>query len=276
MCKVLQVSRSGYYQWLQSKPSRWKMENEELLREIALIHEESRQTYGSPRITRVLNNANIRISRPRVARLMQKARIQGRIKKKFIVTTDSKHQYPIVENKLNREFKTDGIGKVWISDITYIPTSEGWLYLTVIMDLADRRIIGWSLSQSMRADKTTIPAWRMAVNNRAMADQLIFHSDRGIQYACTEFKTVLEANGNVIRSMSRKGDCWDNAVAESFFKTLKSDLVYRRDFTTRDQASLAIFEYIEVWYNRKRIHSSLGYRSPEEFEKLLSNNQLAA
>jgi putative transposase len=276
MCKVLKVSRSGYYQWLQSKPSRWKLENQQIIKQIALIHKESRQTYGSPRITRVLNSRNIFISRPRVARLMQKAKIQAEVKKRFIATTDSRHHYPTVENKLNREFKANGIGKIWVSDITYIHTSQGWLYLTIVMDIADRKIIGWSLSKTMSTNDTTIPAWRMAVNNRAITNKLIFHSDRGVQYACSEFKTLLDANINVIRSMSRKGDCWDNAAAESFFKTLKSELVYRRDFITRDQAALAIFEYIEVWYNKKRLHSSLGYRTPEEFEKLLANNQLAA
>lgn len=276
MCKVLKVSRSGYYQWLKSKPSTRKSENEKLIRQIALIHKESRYTYGSPRITKVLNNRNIYISRPRVARLMQKANIQARIKKKFVATTDSNHKYPIVENKLKRNFKTDRIGKVWMSDITYVHTLEGWLYLTVIMDLADRRIVGWSLSESMRVDQTTIPAWRMATNNRSITNEMIFHSDRGIQYACSEFKAALEANKSIVRSMSRKGDCWDNAVAESFFKTLKSELIYRCTFTTRKQAAVAVFEYIEVWYNRKRMHSSLGYLSPEEFEKLILNNQLAA
>lgn len=276
MCKVLQVSRSGYYQWLKAKPSKRKLENEEGIKQISIIHQESKQTYGSPRITKELKNRNICMSRPRVARLMKKARIQSKVKKKFVTTTDSNHKYPIVSNRLNRNFKTDRTGKVWISDITYISTIEGWLYLTVIMDLADRKIIGWSLSKSMHANTTTIPAWRMALNNRSITDELIFHSDRGIQYACTEFKTVLEATKSVIRSMSRKGNCWDNAVAESFFKTLKSDLIYRRTFPTREQAAIAIFEYIEVWYNRKRLHSSLGYRSPLEYEKLLQNNQLAA
>jgi len=277
MCKVLQVSRSGYYHWLHSKPSRRLLENEEVTRQITIIHKESKQTYGSPRITRELRKREFNISRPRVARLMKKAGLRSRIKKRFIVTTDSKHRYPIVENRLKRNFKTDHIGKVWVSDLTYIPTSEGWLYLTIIMDLADRKIIGWSLSESMKTAKTTLPAWRMALNNRAITKELIFHSDRGVQYACTEFKEILETNKSVIRSMSRKGDCWDNAVAESFFKTLKTELIYRNNFTSRKQAALAIFEYIEIWYNRKRLHSSLGYKSPEEFGKLLSNNnQLAA
>ncbi len=276
MCKVLKVSRSGFYSWLKSKPSNRGLENEELLRQICIIHKESRQIYGSPRIMKELRSRNIFASRPRVARLMKQAQIRSIIKRKFVVTTDSKHNYPIVENKLDRNFKVDETGKVWVSDITYISTSQGWLYLTVIMDLADRKIIGWSLSKSMKAIETTIPAWNMALKNRTIAGQLIFHSDRGIQYACTEFKTLLEGNKDVVRSMSRKGNCWDNAVAESFFKTLKVELIYREIFIDRKYAALSVFEYIEIWYNRKRLHSTLGYRTPDEFGKSLSNQKIAA
>lgn len=276
MCKVLKVSRSGFYSWLKYKPSNRSLENEELIRHICSIHKESRQTYGSPRILKELKSRNIFASRPRIARLMKQAQIRSIIKRKFVVTTDSKHNYPVIENKLDRNFKVDEIGKVWVSDITYISTSQGWLYLTIIMDLADRKIIGWSLSKSMKTIETTIPAWKMALKNRAIAGQLIFHSDRGIQYACTEFKALLESNKDVIRSMSRKGNCWDNAVAESFFKTLKVELIYREIFTNREYAALSVFEYIEVWYNRKRLHSTLGYRTPDEFGKSLSNQKMVA
>jgi putative transposase len=191
------------------------------------------------------------------------------------VTTDSKHKFAVAENKLKRDFKPSEMGKAWVSDITYIKTQEGWLYLTTVLDLADRKVIGWALSNSMHASKTTVPALRMAVRNRTVTPGLIFHSDRGVQYACTEFTNVLKAY-NIEQSMSRKGDCWDNAVAESFFKTLKTECVYRRKFANRKEAEIEIFEYIEVWYNRKRRHSALGYRTPAEMEQLLLNYQLAA
>ena len=276
MCKVLKVSRSGYYSWLRSKPSRWEVENHEILKHIRQIHKDSRQTYGSPRITEELKRRDIKVSRQRVAKLMRSAKIRSKIAKKFVVTTDSKHRFPIADNLLNRDFTVKAIGRVWVSDITYIWTGQGWLYLTIIMDLADRKIIGWSLSDSLKASATAIPAWRMAIINRPIIDQLIFHSDRGIQYACNEFTILLGTHKKVTRSMSRKGDCWDNAVAESFFKTIKSELVYHTKFKTRYQAKIEIFEYIEIWYNRKRKHSALGYMSPEEFENLLLNLNTAA
>ncbi len=266
MCKALKVSRSGYYSWLTRKPSKREVENSKLLVEIRQIHQRSDQTYGSPRITMELRDQQIKVSRPRVARLMRAAGICSKIVRKFRVTTDSKHDYPIVENKLNRDFKTQRVGQVWVSDITYIWTNQGWLYLTIIMDLADRKIIGWALSNSLKIDQTVIPAWRMAVINRPIEEDLIFHSDRGVQYACGAFASFLETYQKVSRSMSRKGDCWDNAVAESFFKTIKSELIYHHKFSTWIEAKRAIFRYIEIWYNRKRKHSALGYLSPEEYE----------
>lgn len=276
MCKALKVSRSGYYSWLKNKPSKREVENREILDQIRQIHHESRKVYGSPRITAELRSRDVSVSRPRVARLMKKANIRSKTVKKFKVTTDSKHHYRIMDNKLNRAFKVDRIGKVWVSDITYIPTVQGWLYLTIIMDLADRRIIGWSISDSLKASDTVIPAWKMACINRPISEKLIFHSDRGVQYCCNEFGVLLEAQKNVDRSMSRKGNCWDNAVAESFFKTIKTELVYDHKFMTKYQAKLEIFDYIEIWYNRKRRHSALGYLSPELFEKLLLNYKNAA
>jgi len=192
------------------------------------------------------------------------------------VTTDSKHSYRVVDNKLNRNFKVDRPGKVWVSDITYISTRQGWLYLTIILDLADRKVIGWSLSRTLKARDSVIPAWRMAVTNRAVVGPLIFHSDRGVQYCCDEFATLLESFRKVSRSMSRKGDCWDNAVAESFFKTIKTEMVYDYQFQTIQQAKLAVFEYIEIWYNKKRRHSALGYLSPESYEQVLLNYKNAA
>lgn len=276
MCKVLRVSRSGYYSWVRQKPSKREAENRVLLDQIRQIHTESRQTYGSPRIAAELKSRHIRASRPRVARIMKQAGLRSKIVKKFKATTDSKHSYRVVENKLNRDFKVDRAGKVWVSDITYIATRQGWLYLTVILDLADRKVIGWSLSRTLKASNTVIPAWRMAVTNRPLVSPLIFHSDRGVQYCCHEFAGLLGTYPQVSRSMSRKGDCWDNAVAESFFKTIKTELIYDCKFQSIQQAKLAVFEYIEIWYNKKRRHSTLDYLSPEAFENKLWNYKKAA
>lgn len=276
MCSVFSVSRSGYYNWLVGKPSKRILENKEITSRIISIFNNSKSTYGSPMITEALKRESVKVSRPRVARLMKQAKIQSKRKRKFLVTTDSNHKYPVVENKLNRNFKSDELAKAWVSDITYIPTLQGWLYLTTVIDLADRKVIGWALSETMKASDTCIAALRMAVQNRPITKELIFHSDRGIQYACTEFITYLEDNKNISRSMSRKGNCWDNAVAESFFKTLKCDSVYGRKFKTLNEAKVFIFEYIEIWYNRKRLHSSLGYRTPVEMEEYLLNKKVAA
>jgi transposase InsO family protein len=191
------------------------------------------------------------------------------------VTTNSNHKYPVVPNKLNREFTTKNPSEAWVSDITYIAAKEGWIYLTVILDLWDRKIIGWALSKTMYAKDTVIPAWKMANDNRKINTPLIFHSDRGIQYACKEFTNYLGRDELVTRSMSRKGDCWDNAVAESFFKTLKTELVYHQDYETRKQAELAVFDYIETWYNRQRRHSALNGMTILEFEKMNYKKQAA-
>ena len=276
MCLVFKVSRSRFYTWLNNGLSNTTIENQTLTEEIRIIHGKSKQTYGSPRITYELVKLDIKVSRQRVARLMKKAQIRSIVKRKFRVTTDSEHKYPVVENILNRQFKVDRIATVWVSDITYIKTAQGWLYLTIILDLADRKIIGWALSSTMKAIDTVIPAWKMAQKNRIIASKLIFHSDRGIQYACNEFRSLLDKNTFVIRSMSRKGNCWDNAVAESFFKTLKAECVNQHKFTDKEQAALIVFEYIETWYNRKRLHSTLGYLSPEEFGKNLNKQNIAA
>jgi transposase InsO family protein len=192
-----------------------------------------------------------------------------------VQTTDSDHEYAIAENHLNRDFSAQGTGQKWVSDLTYIRTGEGWLYLTAILDLADRKVVGWALSDNMKASDTTIAAWKMALRNRPVKQQLLFHSDRGMQYACTDFKEQLKGLP-VLQSMSRKANCWDNAVAESFFKTLKTELVYHEDYSTKQQARLATFEYIEGWYNRKRRHSALGNRSPEQFQTYLEQERMAA
>lgn len=276
MCSVFQVSSSGYYYWLKHPIGERARKQTELLVHIKQVFQESKCRYGSPRITVELNVQGIKTSRPRVARLMRKAHIQSVVQKKYKVqTTDSTHLYPLAENLLNRDFTADKLGQKWVSDLTYIKTDQGWLYLTTVLDLADRKIIGWALSDTMEASQTSVPAWKMAVKNRAVTSQLIFHSDRGIQYACSEFRRQFTGMP-VLQSMSRKGNCWDNAVAESFFKTMKTEMVYQVKFETRRQAKLAIFEYIEVWYNRERRHSTLGYLTPCEFEKLLKSSAIAA
>jgi len=270
MCKVLKISNSGYYSWLKRAMSNRELENLDLIKEIKQIYIQSKRTYGSPRIKEELNRRNYNVSRPRVARLMRKENIRSVVKKKYVVTTDSKHKYPIAPNLLKRNFTVQAPGKVWVSDITYIPTKQGWVYLTVVIDLFDRKVIGWALSGTMKTSQTTIPALQMAISNRKMDSSLMFHSDRGIQYACNEFKAILE-HYNIIQSMSRKGNCWDNAVAESFFKSLKTESIYRCNFNYKAQAKTEIFEYIEIWYNRKRRHSALGYATPIEMEEFFNN-----
>lgn len=277
MSEVLQVSRSGYYRWLKSGPSRRAVENRELTAEIRGIHARSRQTYGSPRITAELNAGSRKVSRPRVARLMKEAGIRSNVTRKYRVsTTDSKHGFHIAPNLLDRDFKVGETGKVWVSDITYIPTVQGWLYLTTVIDLGDRKVIGWALSTNMTAKDTTVAAWRMAVKNRPVTSDLVFHSDRGVQYACTEFTDLLKAYTTVTRSMSRKGNCWDNAVAESFFKSMKSEWTNWYRYQTFKQAELSVFEYIETWYNVHRRHSALNYMTPIEYYYFLQTRDLAA
>jgi putative transposase len=274
MCKVLKVSRSSYYSWLIRKPGKRDIENGDLSDRIKRIYEFSKKTYGSPRVTISLLEEGIHVSRQRVARLMKKQNLQSIIRKKWIITTDSRHNYPVVENKLKRDFSVTRRGQVWVSDITYIRTWQGWLYLTVIIDLYDRKVIGWAFSRSLKAVHTTIPAWRMAVRNRPITQVLIFHSDRGVQYACNEFKELLSSYKLVERSMSRKGDCWDNAVAESFFKTLKVEHVYQNSFKTSEETQLSVFEYIEAWYNVNRIHTTIKTSIKNKKEILI--NQLVA
>ena len=265
MCKVFKVSRSGYYAWLYRAPCTRALENRRAKEMIKAVYEESEGRYGSPKIAKELKKKGLNISRPRVARLMRSEGIKSIIHKKYrVVTTDSKHNYPIAENHLNRDFKPSMPGKVWVSDITYIRTPQGWLYLTIIMDLFDRKIIGWSLSKTMTTKETVVTAWRMALINRPLKERLIFHSDRGVQYASDEFRQQLRAKP-ITQSMSRKGNCWDNAVAESFFKILKSELIRHSQFISCQQAKTEIFQFIEIWYNRKRSHSYLGYLTPEEF-----------
>lgn len=207
---------------------------------------------------------------------MKKIHLRSIVKKKFKVTTDSNHKFTVPEDKLDGDFKPGILAAAWVSDITYIKTKQGWLYLTTVIDLGDRKVIGWALSATMKAIDTVIPAFKLAQRNRPITQELIFHSDRGVQYVCNEFSKWLESNPLVIRSMSRKGNCWDNAVAESFFKTLKTECIYQNKFANKALAALVVFEYIEAWYNRKRLHSALGFMSPEEFGRTLNKQNIAA
>ena len=268
MCKVLKVSQSGYYRWKTAAISQRLQKKTVLKEKITAFYFESKQRYGSPRITMELNILGYKISRITVAKYMRELGLKSKLSKKFKVTTDSKHNYLLVENVLNRQFLVPQPSKAWVSDITYIHTKEGFLYLTTIMDLYDRKIIGWSLSDGMSTNETTLASWKMAIRNRNVQKGLIFHSDRGVQYANNKFANVLDSY-KVTRSMSRTGDCWDNAVAESFFKSLKTELIYGNKLITKEQMKLQIFEYIEIWYNQKRRHSALKYMTIKEF-----NNQL--
>jgi transposase InsO family protein len=267
MCLALEVTPSGYYSWLNRPLSKREQENMELLEKIKEIYEFSDKTYGSPRITDELHDDGIMVSRPRVARLMRKNDIRARTKRKFKVTTDSDHDFPISPNRLNRDFSAEAFGTVWTSDITYIRTAEGWLYLTVVMDLFNREIVGWAMSNTLKASETTIPALRAAWMRHTPSAGLIFHSDRGVQFACEDFREQIAAN-NILQSMSGTGDCYDNAVTESFFATLKKERVYHQRYKTRQQARQSIFQYIEVFYNRIRKHSTLGYLSPVQFREI--------
>ena len=265
MCRILGVGSSGFYAWLNRPESPRSRENRRLLMEIKAVHMRSRKTYGSPRIHAELNESGHVCSRYRVARLMRRYGIVSKHKRKFRVTTNSVHSFPIAENLLQRRFDVLSPGECWVSDITYIPTLEGWLYLAITLDLFHRKVIGWSMGRWITR-QLVIDALNMAIKNGGLKSGLIHHSDRGVQYASNEFQALLKTNG-IHCSMSRKGDCWDNAVAESFFHTLKVELIHGKTYSTRQEAKTAIFEYIEGFYNRQRRHSYLGYLSPDDFEK---------
>lgn len=275
MSSLFGISSSSYYKWSKDPVGFWQQQNSELLVELKAVYSMSKGRYGSPRIAKELNANGIKVSRPRIARLMSRNGIKSIMKRRYRASTNSDHLYPVNTNLLLRDFSTTGTGEKWVSDITYVRTGEGWLYLTVIMDLADRKIIGWSMGNSMSAGSTVVEAWKMAIKNRPLQGKLIFHSDRGIQYASHEFRKCFKELP-VAQSMSRKGNCWDNAIAESFFKTLKTEMVYHRKFETRAQAKLEIFDYIEVWYNRKRRHSALGYQTPVQAEQVMMKNKTEA
>ncbi|HEX3009333.1 MAG TPA: IS3 family transposase [Bacteroidales bacterium] len=264
MCQFLEVSRSGYYQWNQRDVSATKKKDNALKEEILSIYIKHQKRYGSPRIHDELRDKGIRCSKKRVERLMGELKIRARYKRQFRKTTNSKHNYPIAPNLLNRQFEVDAPNRVWVADITYIRTFEGWLYLAAVIDLFSRKVVGWSMSKNINSD-LAINALKMAIKQRRPPKGLMHHSDRGVQYASTSYQKVLKKN-RIICSMSRKGNCWDNAPAESFFSTLKTECVNDKIYLSRTQAKREIFEYIEVYYNRKRRHSSIGGFAPEKFE----------
>ena len=280
MCRVLDVAQSGYYAWRRRGPTARAVADERLLLHVRVAFDRSNETYGAPRVHRDLRAAGLRVGKKRVARLMRDHDMAGQAPpRRGAATTDSRHAEPVAPNVVARRFAVTSfdangvrvgapLNRVWASDITYVPTDEGWLYLAVVLDLASRRVVGWAMRERVDAE-LALAALRTAIAARRPAPGLIHHSDRGVQYACGEYRTLLAAHG-LTASMSRKGDCWDNAVVESFFATLERELIDRHRWPTREAARRAIFRYIETWYNPYRRHSTLDYRSPAEYERQLA------
>jgi transposase InsO family protein len=262
MCEVLGVSRSGYYAWASRLESARAVEDRAVAAEIRTAHEDSRGRYGSPRVHAALRAHGRRVGRKRVARLMRGMGLSARRKRRFRRTTDSKHAYPVAPNLLGRDFTASAPNRVWLADLTYIPTREGWLYLAVVLDLFSRQVVGWAMAEHL-GHELALAALDMAIARQRPAPGLTHHSDRGVQYAAHEYRKRLQQHG-MLCSMSRKGDCWDNAPMESFYATLKGELVEQRDYLTRDEARADVFQYVEGWYNRRRLHSALGYLTPAQ------------
>lgn len=266
MCKCMRVSKNAYYHWLKTKDLVLVETTKKYLKKrIETIFKDSREIYGSHRIQKKLNREGLNYSRSYIGLLMKEMGLKSVLRRKFVVTTDSNHAFPIAENVLNRNFESLQIGEKWISDITYIRVNDNWNYLTTIIDLADRKVVSWTLSEDMTAQNTIIKAWYLARNNRQIKKNFIFHSDRGVQYASNKITNLFSFNNKITQSMSRKGNCWDNAVAESFFKTIKHEWLYRFKYTSYSQLNESIEDYID-WYNTRRLHSSLGYLTPLEME----------
>jgi transposase InsO family protein len=274
LCRTLLVSAAGFYAWCRRGQSLRAQQDAALKVEIRAAHAASGKRYGSPRIHAELQADGYRVGRKRVARLMREDGIEGQRKRRFRVTTDSRHSHPIAANQLQRNFTASAPNKVWVTDITYIWTREGWLYLAAILDLYSRRVVGWSMDSCIDRG-LALDALGMALETRRPEPGLLHHSDRGVQYASAEYQSQLRTHG-MICSMSRKGDCWDNAVAESFFSTLKAELVHHTDYVSRSQAQASVFEYIEAFYNGRRRHSALGFTSPVEHEAAAARKALAA
>ena len=269
VCRVLAVSPAGYYAW-RDRPASLRQRRRELLAaRIQTVHTLNRRVYGSPRIHEALLAVGEKVCQNTVAKLMRQRNIRAKTKKKFVPrTTDSTHDQPVARNLLQRQFAAELPNQKWAVDITYIPTDEGWLYLAGVLDLCSRKIVGWSMADHMETGLVS-DALKMAIARRSPGAGLLHHSDRGSQYASEDYQQALEARG-MICSMSGRGECWDNACMESFWSTLKTELVHHEDYATREQARQSIFEYIEAFYNRQRLHSSLGYVSPEAFEASLN------
>jgi transposase InsO family protein len=265
MCDTLGVSSAGFYAWRSRPTSQQEQRRDAILKEIGSIHAEFKRRYGSPRIHAELNARGIACCVNTVARLMQDNDIQARRTRKFTRTTDSNHSLPVAENLLDRQFDAQAPNERWVADITYVPTREGWLYLATVEDLYSRMIVGWSMSDTMTS-RLVVDALEMAVQRRLPGDGLLAHSDRGSQYASDHYQRLMARHG-IECSMSGVGQCWDNAPMESFYATIKKELIHHEDYQTRQEAKASIFEYIETFYNPKRRHSSLGYVSPAEYEK---------
>jgi len=260
------VSKNAYYHWLKKKDSGLaETPKEYLKKQIKAIFKDSREIYGSHRIQKKLEREGLTYCRSYIGLLMKEMGLKSVLKRKFVATTASNHAFPIVENVLNRDFESLQIGEKWISDITYIRVNDNWNYLTTIIDLADRKVVSWTLSEDMTAQSTIVKAWYLARNKRQIKAGFIFHSDRGVQYASNKITNLFSFNKKITQSMSRKGNCWDNAVAESFFKTIKHEWLYKFKFTSYNQLYKSIEDYID-WYNIERLHSSLGYLTPLEME----------
>jgi putative transposase len=269
MCEVLDVSPAGYYAWGKRPASKRSERQMKLNEQIREAHEDSRRTYGSPRVTAELKDRGVSVCENTVAKLMKREGLKAKTKRRFVPrTTDANHSNPIAPNRLERDFTAAAPDRKWTGDITYVATDEGWLYLAVVMDLYSRRIVGWAMRDHLKSELVS-EALEMALQMRRPCAGLLHHSDRGVQYACSDYQLLLKENG-ITGSMSRSGNCYDNAVSESFFGTLKTELVHNEHYATHEQARRSIFEYIEVFYNRQRRHSSLGYLSPEAFEAKLN------
>ena len=265
LCEVLKVSRSGYHAWSRRPPSPSALRRDRLVAEIRHAHGESRATYGSPRVHRALKARGVPCCENTVAKLMKAQGVRPKARRPFVArTTDSRHDRPVAKNVLNRESYADRPNTTWTADISYVPTAEGWLYLAVVLDLFSRRVVGWATADHLRSE-LACNALRMALEHRRPKGGLLHHSDRGVQYAGESYQRLLAGHA-IEPSMSRAGNCWDNAVTESFFSTAKRELTHHESYATQEEARRSLFEYIEVFYNRQRLHSTLGYRSPTEYE----------
>lgn len=274
MCETLNVSRSGYYDYLNRKQSKQSIHHEQIAEKAVESYFQSERIYGYRKIHEDLREQGIECCPQTVRNVMSELGLFSKRKRKFVITTDSNHSYQPAPNVLNRNFKAEKINSKWVSDITYIPTNEGWLYLAVVIDLFSRRVVGWAMSDKINC-KLALDAMHMALTHRMPDSGLIFHSDRGVQYAAQDFQDVLEDN-DIICSMSRKGNCWDNACSESFFASLKVEWTDGKNYESLENAKKDIFKYIEMFYNNKRRHASLGYVSPAQYEKMRESKEQQA